>query len=155
MWPNAVSAATMPVLAAALVLGLSAGSAWSEDPIGFLKRAEGDVRITSKDGTSRAVAAQEPLREGDVLTTGEDGAFDAVFFDNSQISALSDTELEVREYQHEPERQEGSFLLWLESGLIAVTSGLIATLSGENMSIKTESGHLAVRGTRFIVRVPK
>ena len=89
----------------------------------------------------------------DAVVTGSNGGFDAIFTDNSTVSGVADTCVEISEYAFKPEQNEGSFRMRLGRGVVSVAAGRVAKLKGDTMSVKVRNDtNLAVTGTRIVIR---
>ena len=121
-------------------------------PIGFVKTVEGDATVSTAE---KIVNAQPgtPLHLGSVLKTGEEGNLGVTFIDNTVMSFGPETEVTVDEYLYAPTKGELKLVANIAKGTLQYISGVIAKLKPEAVSIKTPTGIIGVRGTRFVARV--
>jgi len=119
--------------------------------IGFVKIVEGEATITTA-GTSVAAKPGASLYLGNVLKTGKDGSLGVTFKDNTVMSFGPDTEVTVDEYLYAPANDELKLVARLAKGTLHYISGVIAKLKPEAVSVKTPTGVIGVRGTRFLVK---
>jgi hypothetical protein len=132
---------------------LFAGTAWAE-PAGNIKSTDGAAFV--QRGEERIPAEiGKPVERGDVLVTGEDGAMGVTFRDNTMISLGPSSEVTVDDFVYDPKNQKLSFATRIAKGTMQHVSGNIAKLDPDSVSVKTPNASLAVRGTRFVVRVPQ
>jgi hypothetical protein len=87
------------------------------------------------------------------LRTGAKSSLGVTFRDDTVMSFGSDTELTVDEYLYAP--AQGRFRLGasLLRGSLNYVSDLIAKVQPDAVSVKTPTGIIGVRGTRFVVKV--
>ena len=133
--------------------------------IGRIKSALGVATIQRGSERIPATTGQE-LLPGDWLETGKDSRITLTFVDFTRFAVGPDSRIALTKFEYDPTSQKGSFIAHVERGTIAVVSGKIAkTRCGGQaqsaasncggMEIKTPDSTLGIRGTRFIVSVPK
>ena len=89
----------------------------------------------------------------DAVVTGGNGGFDAIFTDNSTVSGVADTCVEISQYVFKPEQSKGEFRMRLGRGVVSVAAGRVAKFKGDTMSVKVRNDtNLAVTGTRLVIR---
>ena len=138
-----------------LLLGVAAGApalAANGQPIGQVKVADGDAvllrgaeRIDARPGTE--------VHVGDVIVTGGNGKLGITFRDETIISVGPDTRVAVDEYVFEPAQGKMGFVAKMTQGTLQFISGVIAKLSPDTVALRTPTGTIGVRGTRFVVKV--
>lgn len=137
-----------PLLAA---LALASGSA-SAQLAGRVKTVNGQASIVSG---GNVVAAQPgtPVSVGDVVRTGADGSVGITLKDNTMLSFGPSTTFTLESFLFAP--TEGRLQLGgsIGAGSLHYVSGAIARLKPEAVKIKTPSGIIGVRGTRFVAQV--
>jgi len=126
------------------------------ETVGFMKRIEGQVKILrpAVDGFDEldAVVGMDLLAQ-DAVVTGSNGGFDAIFTDNSTVSGVADTCIEISSYVYKPAQQAGDFRMRLGRGVVSVAAGEVAKIKGDTMSVKIRNDtNLAVTGTRIVIR---
>lgn len=147
-----------------LSLAVPASSS-AEAEIGRIKSSIGAANV--ERGPTRIPAATgQDLMPGDWLETGKDGRISLTFVDDTRFSIGPDSRIALSKFEYDPTTQKGSFIAQVERGSIAVVSGRIAKTrcggqeaaagtSCGGMEVRTPKSTLAVRGTRFIVVVPR
>lgn len=145
--------AGMSLRIACVALALLAGGAAAAQEIGIVKSAAGEVSIMRGDVASNA-AAGDAIRRGDVVRTGEDGAFGGVLSDGTAVSLGRDSEIAFARYAFEPGEGFYELLLRAFRGRLVVRSGLIGEAAPETIRVETPKLMIGVRGTRFAVVVP-
>lgn len=131
----------------------STGSALAEDgAIGQVKVASGDAALLR--GEERiAVKPGSYILQGDVIVTGSDGKMGITFKDETLISVGPNTRVSVDEYEFEPAQGKLGLVARMTQGTMQFVSGVIAKLSPEKVALRTPTGTIGVRGTRFVVKV--
>ena len=131
---------------------LAASPAFAE--IARIKQSSGAAVI--ERGAQRLNAAPGlPLLAQDRLVTGKDGRMSVTFIDNTRFAVGPGSRVSVAEFQYDRTRQKGSFVTQVDRGSLAVVSGKIAKSGRDSMKVRTPNSLLGVRGTKFIVEVPK
>ncbi|WP_294966333.1 FecR family protein [Sulfurimonas sp.] len=76
-----------------------------------------------------------------------------MFKDNSVLALGSNSLLKLEKFLFKPVEKEYDFELFLEKGSLSFESGKISNLSPEDFILKTPDGTVAIRGTKFAVKV--
>ena len=133
--------------------GLIIAPALADDAtIGYVKTVQGDATVTSAGKTSKAVPGSA-LLTGDTLRTAKNGSMGVTFKDNTVMSFGPDTELTIDEYLYAPSKGDLKLSASMSKGTLQYVSGIIAKLKPESVTVKTPTGNIGVRGTRFLVKV--
>lgn len=133
--------------------------------IGRIKSTVGPATIV-RGATPLTAEIGQDLMPGDWLETGKDGRMSLTFIDDTRFSVGPDSRIGLAQFDYNRTTEKGSFIATVERGTIAVVSGRIAKTrcggqeaaaqsSCGGMEVKTPESTLAVRGTRFIITVPK
>ncbi|MEM7524990.1 MAG: hypothetical protein AAF360_14790 [Pseudomonadota bacterium] len=126
------------------------------ETVGFMKRVDGQVRVLrpSSGGVEELEASVGmDLFALDAVVTGPNGGFDAIFTDNSTLSGVADTCIEISTYAYRPAEKVGDFRMRLGRGVVSVGAGEVAKIKGDTMSVKIRNDtNLAVTGTRIVIR---
>ena len=126
------------------------------DTVGFVKKVDGRVSVfRPKQGGHDELDAEVgmDILAYDAVVTGPNGGLDAIFTDNSLLSVVADTCVEISSYTYKPAKKEGAFQMRLGRGVVSVEAGEVAKLKGETMTIKVRNDtNLAVTGTRIVIR---
>lgn len=122
--------------------------------IARVKQSSGAAAV--ERGSQRLKAAPGlPLLAQDRLVTGKDGRMSVTFIDDTRFAIGPGSRVSVSEFQYDRTRQKGSFVTQVDRGSLAVVSGRIAKSGRDSMKVRTPNSLLGVRGTKFIVEVPK
>lgn len=135
----------------AIAAALAAGPALAE-PAGYIKNVTGQASVTSGARTT-AVVPGMALAAGDTLRTGADGSLGVVLKDNTVLSFGPGTQFTLEDYQFEPAQGALKLGARIGQGSLHYLSGTIAKLRPQAVEIKTPTGVIGVRGTRFVVVV--
>lgn len=135
-----------------LLLAGGPARAGDEASIGFVKTVSGSAEIIRRS-LNWPMKLGSPVYVGDVVATGADGSFGITFKDDTRISGGPNTRLELKAFQFEPVAGEFSSIIDMVKGSILYISGAIAKLAPDAAKVETPRGTIAVRGTRFLVRV--
>ncbi|MSP43805.1 MAG: hypothetical protein EXR08_10680 [Alphaproteobacteria bacterium] len=149
---SSLKCVTFCLCAAGLLLMANTRSALAADPIGLVKTSSGAVNI--ERGSQKLPApAGTKLYQSDQVVTDKDGAVGMTFIDNSRLSLGADTVLALDKFRFNTTTHEGEFVSSVKKGTLAAVSGKIAKQTPEAMQVRTHSGILGVRGTKFLVSV--
>ncbi len=121
------------------------------------------ARIKSSSGTAAVDRGSQKLKpgpglkleKGDRLVTGKDGRISLTFIDNTRFAIGPNSRVSVSEFVYDRTRQKGAMVTQVDRGSLAVVSGKIAKSGRDAMKVRTPNTLLGVRGTKFIVEVPK
>ena len=138
----------------AVLAALAPGVAAADEAIGHTKIVNGRV-VVLRDGVETPVKGGDALFRKDVLITGEDGSAGLSFKDNSRLSLGANSRLTFLEFHFEPGKNKLSFISELAHGTLQYISGVIAKLAPGSVFVVTPVATIAVRGTRFLVSIPK
>jgi hypothetical protein len=135
-----------------LIALLSASPSFAE--IARIKQSSGTAFVSRNSQQLKAAPGLQ-LLAGDKLVTGKDGRMSLTFVDNTRFAVGPNSNISVNEFQYDKTRQKGSFVTQVDRGSLAVVSGKIAKSDRDAMKVRTPNTLLGVRGTKFIVEVPK
>lgn len=141
-------------LTAALLacVAMAATPAAAEPVIGYVKTVEGNAFVERAAGRE-ALQAGAPLYQSDVCETAEGATLGMTFRDNMVLSIGPATRITLANYEFEPVEKKLGVLIQIARGTLQYISGIVAKLKPDAVSIETPVANIAVRGTRFAVRV--
>ena len=122
--------------------------------IGRVKRASGAASV-ERGKVRLTPSAGFQLEQGDMLVTGKDGQISLSFIDDTRFSVGPNSRISIDQFDYSRTSQTGNFVTRVNRGSLAVVSGQIAHSKRDAMKVRTPTSLLGVRGTRFIVDVPK
>ena len=145
-------------LALASALTLTTTLAWSQTPAGntdtgragTFKQVQGEIRL-GKDARLGSPQPGDPLRSGERIATGKDGAASVVLNDGTVLTLGPNTTADLSQFQFDTTTQQGNFVLELLQGSVRVVTGLLSKLNPDRFKVKTPTAVVGVRGTDFIV----
>ena len=120
--------------------------------IGQIKNVSGEVSIM-REGGQLPVQIGDRLEQNDIVSTGTDGSVGMTFIDNTRFSVGPNSRIELSRFRFNSTTHEGEFFANVRRGTLAVTSGQIAKQSPDAMKVRTPTSVLAVRGTKFVIKV--
>lgn len=143
----------MRIIIAGLALAIAAAfTAQAAEPVvALVKTSEGAVFAVRGD-EKVTLGVGQALHRRDVIETAK-GAVGLTFKDGSRISIGPNTRIEIKDFQFAPAEGKLEFLVGLVRGTMLYVSGVIAKLSPRSVRIETRVATVAVRGTRFLVKV--
>lgn len=121
--------------------------------IGTIKVVSGDASVRRGDSVTTASEGLD-VQHQDILLTGPDGALGVTLGDGTLISLGPNSRFELTEFEFAPQRNSFSFFGKILEGTMVYQSGRIGHIAPEKTRIETPLSVIAVRGTRFAVRVP-
>ena len=113
-------------------------------------RIKGNARATSADGRARALQEGAPIYERDRLNTGIKSYLVVAFNDESRVTLISNSELNIKQHVYKPEEPgaSNSLLEFIRGGLRLV-SGIIGKVNKDDYKIATPTATIGIRGTGF------
>jgi len=141
-------------LAAALVAASLCARAQTaaDQAIGYVKTVSGEAYVVS-GGTSVRAQPGTPLKVRDTLRTAANASMGITLKDNTVMSFGPSTQFVLEDYLFAPAKGDVRLGGRLASGSLHYVSGLIAKTRPEAVSVKTPTGTIGVRGTRFVAVV--
>lgn len=136
----------------ALTLILSSTAMADDTVIGYVKTITDQTSII-ENGNMIKAGLGSPIHVGSIIKTDEKGASGLTLKDNTILSIGPNTELEIEAYQFLPQQEKLQLSANLLKGTLHYISGVIAKLKPEAVTLKTPTGVIAVRGTRFLVKI--
>ncbi|MBL42431.1 MAG: hypothetical protein CMM49_07225, partial [Rhodospirillaceae bacterium] len=145
-----LTADTVEALAGPIAPGLFAQAEEGAEasPIGSVESVEGEVTVTRADGTEIKLNEGDPVFQGDVLETGEEGTVGIVFIDDSTFALDEDGRMVLDELIFDPQSTEGKSSLTVVQGAFTFVSGKIAQSGPDSMKVSTPVATLGIRGTK-------
>ena len=131
---------------------LVVGTACHAQPAGYIKTMTGEASVRSSGKTLTARPGM-PVAAGDVITTGAASSLGITLRDNTLMSFGPSTSFALEDYLFAPAKGDVKLGGRIATGTLQYVSGSIAHLKPEAVEIKTPTGIIGVRGTRFVVVV--
>lgn len=131
-----------------LIILVAAPGFAQEDAAGSLKDVTGKCGIIRKGETMEAKNGGR-IYQGDILTTGADGAMGVVFRDDSVMSLGPKSRIAVDKFIYNPEEGNLALVTKMAKGTAAYLSGEVARQAPESTRFETPLATIGIRGTRF------
>ena len=125
-----------------------ADPAATAQPIGTVENLVGTVTATRADGTQVELEIGDPVFQGDILESGEDGAVGIVFADETSFSMAENGRMVLDEMIYDPGEGTGEVAVSVVRGVFTFVSGQIAKTDPDTMTIETPVATIGVRGTQ-------
>ena len=129
-------------------------SVWADElpPIGYVKNITGEATVTTSGDIIKAKIGI-PIYQSSVLNTRTQSSMGITLKDATVISLGPETEFAIDEYAYAPAKNKLKLGSRITKGSLNYVSGVITKLQPEAVKIKTPTGTIGVRGTRFVVKV--
>lgn len=137
---------------ALLLLCCSLQTQADETAVGYVKVVGGEAWLANA-GSRQNAEVGSAILPGQTLNTGVDGSMGVTFKDETIVSIGPNTSVAVEEFLYAPAKDDLKLSARILKGSLQYISGVIAKLKPEAVSVKTPSGVIGVRGTRFLVKV--
>lgn len=109
---------------------------------------EGDVSVVASNGDKRRLVSGGSVYPGDVVETGARAHTVLAFRDESKLTLGATTQFKVEDFTYDAKNpQEGRFLVSLFKGTARALTGLIGKAKPQNVSFKTPTATIGIRGT--------
>ena len=142
--------AAVPIALGVAGLLLAGTPSWSQEEVGTLAEAEGDVLETRLwDDSERAVEASDSVRLRTALETGRRSRARLLFDQGAVIDMLQRDRIEIRE--EEPPERTGVVTDILQG--IGTSRIYIAGAARDDFRVSTRDANLGPKGTVLVVRV--
>lgn len=128
------------------LLLLSTTPALAADVAGTVELIDGTVWIQGADSKIRSIKNDQPLYEGDIIITGQDGELQARMQDEAIIAVRPNSKLKIESYRAEGDEDDNAVFSLLIGTFRSVT-GWIGKYNRKNYAIKTTAATIGVRGT--------
>lgn len=120
--------------------------------IALAKSVKGVVKATIGSETLE-VESGDWLNEKMIIMTKEKSEIKLIFKDDSILVLGENSILVLEKYTFKPEDKLYDFQLQLNKGIASFESGDIGKLSPDDFVFKTPESTIAIRGTKFVVKV--
>ncbi len=122
---------------------------------GTFKSVVGNVRVQSANGVQREATSGSALSVLERVITGADGSAAVTLRDGTVITVGPGSNVSISAFSFEPTTQSGNLLVNVLEGSIRMLTGLLAKVNPQSIQVQTPTSLVGVRGTDFIVEVPK
>ena len=151
----AMAAVPACVLAQAQPSSVVAGAVAKEAPaiVGETTLVIGVVKLTSLDGSQRALERGAAVRVGDKIETEAGGHVHLRFVDGGRMSVRPLSRLQIENYNHSSQNPELSAIKFrLDEGVVRSITGAWGEAARERFRLNTPVAAIGVKGTDFVVK---
>ncbi len=143
-------------LAAALAAGFLASGALAADQAGVAGGVVGKVSVSEGERPAPAVVTSGmPMLMRDRVQTEAAGRMQVLLVDETVFTVGPDSDLVIDEFVYDPAAGTGRLTANFTKGVLRYVSGKVAAAGSENVTIKTPTATIGVRGTAlFLISVP-
>ena len=121
--------------------------------IGKISELRGNGEILRADQSDRLLATNDlDILSYDDVRTGN-GRIGIEFLDSSVIRLTEHSKIVIDEYIYDPDPSKSKMALQMASGTARFITGALGRIDKENISIRTPSATIAIRGTDFTTTV--
>jgi hypothetical protein len=139
-----------------LALMWAGAFAYAGPPIGAITHLSGPLLATKADGSSRVLATNSTVEQGDTLTTQKNGYAQIKFSDDSLLILQPDTVLTIDRFSYEADKPDADHIaLTLTQGGVRSTAGLIGKRSQDRVTLTTPAGTVNLQGASAIIQYRK
>ena len=124
----------------------------SDQPIGTVDTAEGGVFAVRADGTRVELNEGDPVFQGDVLETDDEGAVSLTFVDNTEFALDEGARMVLDEMVFDAQTGEGSSTFTVVQGVFTFVSGQVAKSGSDAMTVNTPVATIGIRGTKVAIK---
>ena len=111
------------------------------EPIGQVDNVEGEVVAIRPDGTRVELEVGDPVYQGDLLESADDGIIGIVFADETAFSMAENGRMVLDEMVYDPGTQEGTIALSVIEGVFTFISGEVAKSDPDAMTVEHPGRH--------------
>ena len=117
--------------------------------IGQVEKLSGTATVIRADGSRLDLQVGDPLFQGDVLVTADDGAIGIVLADQTTFAMGSEGRMVLDEMVYDPGTETGTLTLSVVKGLFTFVSGEVAKTDVNSMTVETPVATIGIRGTQL------
>jgi len=120
------------------------------EAVGTVTHSSGTVSVKRADGTTKLLGLRSEVHEGDRISTQSDTYTRVKFKDGGEVTLRPNSQVQVANYSFNESapKQDNVVINLFKGGLRAIT-GLIGQRNKENVSFKTPTATIGIRGTNF------
>ena len=116
--------------------------------IGNVENMSGTVFAVRTDGTRVELKEGDPVYQGDIVESSDDGAVGILLADETTFSMAENGRIVLDEMVYDPATQEGSVNLSAIQGVFTFVSGQVAKTDPNAMTLDTPVATIGIRGTQ-------
>jgi len=137
------------VAASFLILGGFSSAALAQGA-GIITHVAGTLSVQKTDGQKKLLGVQSAVASGDLLTTEAETYARVKFVDGAEVVLRPNSQMRIEDYRYPEAKPEtgNAVLSMLRGGFRAIT-GLIGKARPENVSVRTPTATIGIRGTHL------
>ena len=120
--------------------------------IAVVKEVKGTVIAKTAHNVIK-LKAGDSLDEKMIIITKNNSLAVIIFKDNSVLNLGENSILNLQRFVFKPKEKNFAFNLFLKKGSLIFESGKIGDLAPQDFEMRTPQGVVAIRGTKFAIRV--
>ena len=124
-------------------------------PTGHIDTVRGGVQVTRADGSRDTLREGDPIFQGDIIETAENGSMSLVMADDTVFSLDTSGEVSMDEMVFDAAAQSGRLHATLIRGVFSFVSGQIASTDPDAMELRTPVATIGIRGTTGALHLPE
>lgn len=118
--------------------------------VGTVTHLSGVLTVKRADGSSKILARNSEVEQGDTLSTEADTYARIKFVDGAEVVLRPGTQLKIDKYAYsEAAPEEDNILLSMFKGGLRAVTGLIGKRNKDKVSFQTATATIGIRGTHF------
>ena len=142
------------LLSAVLVVLITNQPLFAEEkPVGLVVALRGEVTAVNTVGAHRRLAVKSEIYLADTIKTGGRGRVQMMFDDNTLISLGSNTDMQIADYQWNPDKKTGAMKTRVHEGVFRIMGGAITQVAPQNFKTETPAGTIGIRGSMYAGKV--
>ena len=128
----------------------AAASASAGVRAGFVKSAQGNVRLVGPSGKVRPLKVGDAVASADRIETDADSCAALTLRDGTVLVIGASSHLDLKQFDFDATTQEGGLFVSLVRGSLRMITGLLGK-KPESVRVDTQTATMGIRGTDFIV----
>ena len=135
--------------ALALLILVVPAAGWAA-PAGEVTHVSGALLVRKADGSSKILAPQSKVEEGDLLATAGDTYARVKFTDGGEVTLRPNTQLRIETFNFEQSQagKDSAIFSLLKGGLRTLT-GLVGKRKPDSYQMRTATATIGIRGTNY------
>lgn len=124
-----------------------------EKSIGLVVALRGEVTAVNASGAQRSLTVQGKIYLADTIKTGSRGRVQMMFDDNTLVSLGTNTNMQIADYQWNPDQKTGAMKTRVQEGVFRIMGGAITQVAPDNFKTETPAGTIGIRGSMYAGKV--
>lgn len=125
----------------------------NDEPVGSVVAIRGEVNAVDMENFSRKLSLKSDIFREDTIITGKRGRVQIMFIDNTIISLGRNSEMNIAEYEWDPEKKDGEVKTKVKEGVFRVMGGAITKVAPHKFTTETPAATIGIRGSMYSGKV--